>query len=271
MPELPEVETTRRGIEPFVTDRTVNRVIVRQRRLRWPVPDDLEAVLPGQIVSRVDRRAKYLLLRVQHGTLLLHLGMSGKLRVLTQRLAAQKHDHVDIEFSNGHVLRFTDPRRFGALLWTAEPPERHSLLNHLGPEPLSEDFSTAYLFALSRGRRTAIKSFIMDSRNVVGVGNIYANEALFHAGIRPQRAAGNISVRRYELLVTAIKQVLIYAIEQGGTTLRDFVDSHGNPGYFQQKLQVYGREGELCQRCGLGIRVQRLGQRSTFFCAGCQR
>jgi formamidopyrimidine-DNA glycosylase len=270
VPELPEVETTRRGIEPFVTGHTVSAITVRQRQLRWLISEELETALSGQMFSGVERRAKYLLLRTAAGTLLLHLGMSGRLRILAEAQPAQKHDHVDIEFSDGHLLRFTDPRRFGALLWTPQAPELHPLLSHLGPEPLSEDFHAAYLFRQSRGRQMPVKSFIMDGHIVVGVGNIYANEALFYAGIRPQRAAGRISLKRYELLSAAIKQVLADAIERGGTTLRDFSGSDGNPGYFQQQLQVYGRAGEVCQRCGEVIRVQRLVQRSTFFCARCQ-
>lgn len=271
MPELPEVETTRRGIEPYVTGRTVDTITVRQRQLRWLIPDELETVLSGQMFSGVDRRAKYLLLRTAAGTLLLHLGMSGRLRILPEAIPAQKHDHVDIEFRDGHLLRFTDPRRFGAVLWTADAPEQHPLLMRLGPEPLEEEFNAGHLFRLSRGRQMPVKTFIMDGHVVVGVGNIYASEALFYAGIRPQRAAGNISLKRYTLLSEAIKQVLAHAIEQGGTTLRDFVGSNGNPGYFQQQLQVYGRAGEACRRCGEIIKVQRLGQRSTFFCVRCQR
>lgn len=271
MPELPEVETTRRGIEPFTSGHRVSHITVRQRQLRWLIPADLESVLTGAIITSVERRAKYLLLRTETGTLILHLGMSGSLRVLTEPQAVQKHDHVDIRFDNGHLLRFTDPRRFGALLWTSEPPEQHPLLCQLGPEPLSEAFSDDHLFQCSRGRQTAVKTFIMDNHIVVGVGNIYASEALFYAGIRPQRPAGRISAKRYRLLTQMIRQVLSHAIQQGGTTLRDFVDSSGKPGYFQQQLQVYGRAGEPCLRCDGTVQVVRLGQRASYFCPRCQR
>ena len=271
MPELPEVETTRRGIAPRLLNNTITRVIIRERRLRWPIPEIVETELKGQTIASVERRAKYLILNMGRGHILLHLGMSGSLRILPVTSPVQKHDHVDFELNNGYCLRFTDPRRFGALLWTPDPPEQHPLLRHLGPEPLSEAFNSAELYALSRGRQTPIKSFVMDGRIVVGVGNIYANEALFHAGISPIRAAGRISLKRYEVLVTAIREVLNAAIEQGGTTLRDFVGSDGDPGYFRQQLTVYDRAGLSCIRCGAEVRVRRLGQRSTYYCSSCQR
>ena len=271
MPELPEVETTRRGITPHLLNNTITRVVVRERRLRWPIPEVLETALRGQSIASVERRAKYLILNFRRGHVLLHLGMSGSLRVLPMTTPIRKHDHVDLELSNGYCLRFTDPRRFGALLWTTDPPAQHPLLQHLGPEPLSDAFSATRLYTLSRGRQAPVKTFIMDSKIVVGVGNIYANEALFHAGISPMRAAGRISLARYEILVTAIRQVLEAAIEQGGTTLRDFVGSDGNRGYFRQQLTVYDRAGLSCINCGATVRMCRLGQRSTYYCAHCQR
>jgi formamidopyrimidine-DNA glycosylase len=271
MPELPEVETTRRGIEPHLLTRRITGANVRQPRLRWPVPADLAERLTGQRVTAVERRAKYLLLRTAAGTLLVHLGMSGSLRVVPAAEPPAGHDHVDILLETGKALRYTDPRRFGALLWTDGRPADHPLLRGLGPEPLSEAFGEERLYRLSRRRRVAVKSFIMDSRVVVGVGNIYANEALFLAGIDPRRAAGRISRRRYQRLTLQIKEVLARAIEQGGTTLRNFVGGDGKPGYFAQALKVYGRAGEPCRDCGAILRQQRVGQRSTFFCSRCQR
>ncbi len=271
MPELPEVETTRRGIAPYLTGQTIMRVVVRERRLRWPVSSELEAALNATVIRAVERRAKYLLLRTDTGCVLVHLGMSGSLRILSRPTPAQKHDHVDIELASGHCLRFTDPRRFGAWLWTAEAPERHPLLRHLGPEPLEECFTAGYLHTLARGRSMPVKAFLMDSRVVAGVGNIYANEALFLAGINPLRAAGRIALIRYDILVRTIRDVLAAAILQGGTTLRDFVGGEGKTGYFQQYLQVYGREGCPCLVCGAPIRSRRLGQRGTFYCPHCQR
>jgi formamidopyrimidine-DNA glycosylase len=223
------------------------------------------------VIHSVERRAKYLLLRTENGTALLHLGMSGALRVLPSTAPVQKHDHVDIALANGYCLRFSDPRRFGSLLWTTDSPENHPLLRDLGPEPLGDDFSASRLYIVARGRKAPIKPFIMDGRVVVGVGNIYANEALFMAGINPARAAGRISMARYAALVIAIREVLTEAIIQGGTTLRDFVGSEGSPGFFQQYLHVYGRERLPCHRCGESIRLRRLGQRATYFCPRCQR
>lgn len=271
MPELPEVETIRRGIEPYLKGRCITRVILRTHKLRWPIPTDLADRLCGQKVQRIERRAKYLLLRCAGGSLLIHLGMSGFLRVLQRPQPAEKHDHADIEFDNGICLRLNDVRRFGALLWLEGDPERHPLLGELGPEPLSPEWTGDILYQRSRGRRLAVKPFIMDSRIVVGVGNIYASEALFLAGIDPGRAAGRISLTRYRLLADAIRQVLQKAIAAGGTTLRDFSDQYGRPGYFSQQLQVYGRAGEACRLCGQVIVKTQLGQRATYFCRQCQR
>ena len=270
MPELPEVETTRRGILPHALGETVEDVIVRDRRLRWPVPEELSLMLPGATIEEIQRRGKYLLFRTDAGTLIAHLGMSGSLRVVTQADPPAKHDHVDILLGNGKILRYNDPRRFGCMLWTLADPAEHDLLQHLGPEPLEEVFDHQYLYRLSRGRKAPIKTFIMDSRVVVGVGNIYANEVLFLAGIRPGKAAGRVSGPRYEALVDAIKSVLAAAIAQGGTTLRDFVGGDGKPGYFSQQLNVYDHAGEPCPRCGRELRESRLAQRSTVYCSHCQ-
>ncbi len=271
MPELPEVETTRRGIEPHLLGRTVSRVIVRNRQLRWPVPARLDATLRGQRIEHVRRRGKYLLLGFEQGSLILHLGMSGSLRILPVNQPGEKHEHVEWQLDDGHCLRLRDPRRFGAVLWTRRDPLEHRLLAHLGPEPLSEAFDGDGLHARAAGRRQAVKPFLMDSRIVVGVGNIYASEALFLAGIHPRRAAGRISLARCRQLATAIKQVLAEAIEQGGTTLRDFTGSDGRPGYFKQRLNVYGRAGESCPRCGQPIRQQVIGQRASYYCPRCQK
>ncbi len=270
MPELPEVETTRSGIEPHSVGRKVEEVIVREGRLRWPVPHDLPEHLVGQRIESVERRAKYLLLRTTAGTVLMHLGMSGSLRVIEAGEPPLYHDHIDIRFDDGRALRFNDPRRFGCCLWLA-PGESHPLLQTLGPEPLSDEFDGELLYRRSRGRKGPVKSFIMDGKVVVGVGNIYANESLFLAGIRPDRAAGRISRARYDALAENIKQVLTSAITQGGTTLRDFVGGDGKPGYFAQQLFVYGRGGQPCKRCGGTLREVRLGQRSTVYCVACQR
>lgn len=270
MPELPEVETTRRGVAPHITGRRVARVVVRESRLRWPVPGELPRLVAGATVEAVQRRAKYLLIHTSVGSLLLHLGMSGSLRIVESGIAPTRHDHLDIELEGGVVLRFNDPRRFGCCLWLARG-EVHPLLAGLGPEPLSDAFCGTHLYTLSRKRRGPVKPFLMDQKVVVGVGNIYAAEALFAAGIRPDRAAGRISLARYERLATEVKRVLTYAIGCGGTTLRDFVGSDGKPGYFAQELSVYGREGEPCRRCGKNLKNSRLGQRATVYCVTCQR
>jgi len=271
MPELPEVETTRKGIAPHLQGRTVREVIVRQRKLRWPVPRNLNALLQNQVIEQIDRRGKYLLLRMNKGTLLIHLGMSGSLRILPSQTPVQKHDHVDIVLDNGQCLRLRDPRRFGAVLWTRGDPLQHKLLAALGPEPLSNAFDADYLWQKSRGRKLAIKAFIMDSKVVTGVGNIYANEALYLAGIHPGRAAGRIARARYAELVNAIKQVLEAAIRQGGTTLRDFTASDGKPGYFRQQLHVYEREQRPCHQCGKPLQQVVISQRASYYCRYCQR
>jgi formamidopyrimidine-DNA glycosylase len=270
MPELPEVETTRRGIAPHLEGRRIERVVLRRPDLRWPIPAAIRRALPGQTIETVERRAKYLLLHAQTGSALLHLGMSGSLRVLAPGVPVQTHDHYDMLLDSGRLLRFTDPRRFGCLLW--QPRGRvHALLAGLGPEPLSDDFDGDHLWRASRGRRAAVKLLLMDQAIVVGVGNIYASEALFEAGIHPARAAGLVSRARYVRLVAAVKRILAHAIERGGTTLRDFISPDGQPGYFEQELTVYGRDGEPCRRCGTPIRAIVLGQRSTFYCPRCQR
>lgn len=270
MPELPEVETTCRGIAPFVTGKVISEVIVREHRMRQPIPPQLPRILTGQSVYAVTRRAKYLLLQMDHGHLLLHLGMSGSLRIIDKETPPQRHDHVDIVFDE-IALRLRDPRRFGMVLWMEIPPQQHPLLRKLGPEPLGDDFSGEYLYRKSIRRSVAIKQFIMNSHIVVGVGNIYASEALFRAGIRPTRAAGRISEKRYVRLAEAIRSVLDEAISQGGTTLRDFQQQDGRPGYFAQQLEVYGRQGEPCPACGSPIKAVTIGQRSSFFCTKCQR
>jgi formamidopyrimidine-DNA glycosylase len=275
MPELPEVETTRRGLAPHVEGRRISGVVLRRPDLRWPIPREVADLLPGQRIERVRRRAKYLLLDTQAGSALLHLGMSGSLRVLPATTPVRTHDHVDIELGGGRadsrrVLRFTDPRRFGCLLW--QPPgTTHELLRELGPEPLSEAFDGDYLFALSRGRKAPVKTFLMDQKVVVGVGNIYAAEALFEAGISPLRAAGQVSRERYGRLATAAKRILACAIERGGTTLRDYINPDGQPGYFELELSAYGRGGEPCPRCGRPLKQAAIGQRSTVWCAYCQK
>ncbi|MEJ7747106.1 MAG: bifunctional DNA-formamidopyrimidine glycosylase/DNA-(apurinic or apyrimidinic site) lyase [Luteimonas sp.] len=295
MPELPEVETTRRGLAPHVEGRRVTDVVLRRPDLRWPIPPEITTVLPGQRIDTVRRRAKYLLLDTSVGSALLHLGMSGSLRVLPAATPAGTHDHVDIALESRplesralesralgssdmqrdgagvqRVLRFNDPRRFGCLLWQPAG-ETHALLRGLGPEPLSDTFDGGYLFARSRGRSAPVKTFLMDQRIVVGVGNIYAAEALFAAGIAPQRAAGRIARERYVLLADAVKAVLAHAITRGGTTLRDFLTPDGAPGYFEQELLAYGREGEPCKRCGRPLKHAWIGQRASVWCALCQR
>ncbi|MBX9913264.1 MAG: bifunctional DNA-formamidopyrimidine glycosylase/DNA-(apurinic or apyrimidinic site) lyase [Pseudomonadaceae bacterium] len=270
MPELPEVETTRRGIAPYLEGLRVQQVIVRERRLRWPIPEDLDVRLSGQLIERVERRAKYLLLYAEAGCLISHLGMSGSLRLVPADTPVAKHEHVDIVMESGLALRYHDPRRFGSMLWSSDPLQ-HPLLQKLGPEPLTDLFDGERLFSQSRGKNIAVKPFIMDNAVVVGVGNIYASEALFAAGIDPRRAAGSISRARYLKLAVAIKRILAHAIERGGTTLRDFVGGDGQPGYFQQELFVYGRGGEFCKACGSTLHELKLGQRASVYCPKCQR
>lgn len=270
MPELPEVETTLRGIEPSLVKSVISHVLIHNPSLRWPVPLDLKEILPGQRVLSVKRRAKYILIVLEGGTLILHLGMTGNLRLVDPRTARRKHDHVEIFFQEGFVLRFNDSRRFGAVLWTQSDPALHQSLKTLGPEPLSEAFDAIYLFQKSRHRKVAVKIFIMNHQVVVGVGNIYANEALFDAGINPHKAAERLTIDDVSKLVQSIKIVLQKAIEAGGTTLRDFTDSHGRQGYFKVDLKVYGRGGKPCLVCRDTILTERLGQRATFFCPTCQ-
>ena len=271
MPELPEVETTRRGISPHIVNKPIRDIVIRQHQLRWPVLPSLGDEIIGRQITEVGRRAKYLIFYLEHGCVILHLGMSGSLRILDPAVPADKHDHVDILFRDGTCLRFRDPRRFGSIHWTGRDPLEHHLLRHLGPEPLGPAFTGAYLHARSRHRTQSIKTFIMDSRTVVGVGNIYANEALYKSGIHPLRKAGNISPARYAELTGSVRNVLNAALAKGGTTLRDFVGGDGAPGYFKLELDVYDRAGEPCNTCRAGIRQIRQGQRSTYYCPQCQR
>ena len=274
MPELPEVETTLRGIRPHLEGQTIARLLVREPRLRQPVPEETAERVAGQGIRALMRRGKYLLIELEHGSLLLHLGMSGSLRVVPVASEHRRHDHLDLILSNQRCLRFHDPRRFGLFLWMPDTLEQaltaHPLLRDLGPEPLGSRFDGDYLHRLSRTRKVAVKSFIMDAAVVVGVGNIYANESLSLAGIHPARACDRIGIERYRRLAEVIRAVLGAAIEQGGTTLRDFVREDGQPGYFAQSLRVYGREGESCRVCGEQIRQRRIGQRSSFYCPRCQ-
>lgn len=270
MPELPEVETTLRGVAPHVLGKRVREIVVRDKRLRWPVPDTIHEMEACRIDS-ARRRAKYLLFGTKKGTLIIHLGMSGNLRVLTPEVPFKKHDHLAITLENGRQLRLHDPRRFGAALWVEGDPMEHPLLKDLGPEPLDGDFDAAHLHSACRGKTAAIKLVIMDAHVVVGVGNIYASEALFMAGIDPRKPAGKVTRPRLDKLVKAIREVLAASIEMGGTTLRDFLNESGEPGYFAQTLRVYDREGEPCRVCGAKIKRIVLGQRSTFFCPKCQK
>lgn len=270
MPELPEVETTRRGIEPRVAGKIIARVVVRQPRLRWRVPSALAAELPGHRIETVVRRGKYLLLATNAGTVIIHLGMSGSLRILPATTPPEKFDHVDLVLEDGMALRLRDPRRFGAVLWTRADPLQHKLLKRLGPEPLGPEFTGAYLFRVTRGRSRAIRDVLLDGHIVAGIGNIYANEALFDAGIRPARAAGRLTRARCEKLVQTIRATLNRALRAGGTTLRDFQQANGEPGYFRISLKVYGRKGGPCPLCRRPIKGIKLGPRSAFYCAKCQ-
>ncbi|HEX4873162.1 MAG TPA: bifunctional DNA-formamidopyrimidine glycosylase/DNA-(apurinic or apyrimidinic site) lyase [Nevskiaceae bacterium] len=272
MPELPEVETIRRGLDPFVVGRRIERAVIRETRLRWPVEADLATRLEGQAVTGTGRRGKYLWLTLAGGDrLIVHLGMSGRLFVLDPATPLRKHDHLDLQLGADRLLRFNDPRRFGAVLLWPGGQDHHPLLDHLGPEPFSEAFDGEHLYRLSRGRSAAVKTFIMDGAVVVGAGNIYAAESLFRAGIRPQKPAGRLNRQQCARLAQCIREVLAEAVEQGGTTLRDFAGAHGEAGYFQQDLYVYGREGQPCRVCGSRIRGQRLGQRASCWCPRCQR
>jgi len=270
MPELPEVETSLRGISPHIKNQIVTQVTIRRPKLRWPIPSDLPELLEQQELKSLSRRAKYLLLHFDTGTLLIHLGMSGSLRVVAENTPVAKHDHFDIAFANKKTIRLTDPRRFGAVLWLGKEPFKHSLLNKLGPEPLSDNLTGEYLYAKSRDKKVNIKQFLMNQCIVTGIGNIYCTEALFYAGIRPTRAAGNISLKRYQTLVTHIKKILQTAIEQGGTSLRDFVGSDGKPGYFKQELSTYGRSGLPCQQCQQTLIDIKQANRTTVYCQHCQ-
>jgi formamidopyrimidine-DNA glycosylase len=269
MPELPEVETSRRGIEPHIIGTRVSRIIIRNRSLRWPISRSVDRNLVGKTIVSVTRRAKYLLINTENGAAILHLGMSGSVFIVDRDTPAGVHDHVDIDFDSNMTLRFRDPRRFGSLHWS-KLPLQHKLLKSLGPEPLGNEFDGEYLWEQSRGRRVSIKQFIMNARVVVGVGNIYASEALYLAGINPRRAAGRVALKRYKQLAAAIKEVLASAIKAGGTTLRDFYGGDGEAGYFQQQLEAYGREGEPCRRCNTPITSIVQGQRSTYYCKQCQ-
>ena len=275
MPELPEVETTRRGLLPHVLGRCIAAVRQHRDDLRWPIAPEIASDLPGRRITGLQRRAKYLLLDTDAGSALLHLGMSGSLRVVPPDTPLRLHDHVELDLAARpgqprQVLRFNDPRRFGSLLWQPAGSV-HPLLRGLGPEPLSDAFAGDYLFARARGRKAAVKTFLMDQRIVVGVGNIYAAEALFAAGIAPARAAGRVSRDRYDALAGAVKRILAHAIERGGTTLRDFISPDGQPGYFEQELSVYGRGGDACPRCGGPLRQAAIGQRASVWCPRCQR
>ena len=267
MPELPEVETTLRGIAPFVENQKIVDLTVRQPRLRWPVTENIQDIVRGQNIRQLTRRAKYILLGLDQGSILIHLGMSGSLRIVEPSEGWRKHDHIEMQLNNNQALRYHDPRRFGCWLWSHT---EHAQLSHLGPEPLSNEFDGDRLYSASRSRKMAVKPFIMTNSVVVGVGNIYATEALFRSGIRPDRAACKISKKRYDVLAKNIKGVLAAAIHQGGTTLRDFVNSDGQPGYFQQSLDAYGRAGKPCKLCKTSLKELRLGQRSSVFCPKCQ-
>lgn len=271
MPELPEVETTRRGVAPHVVGRTIARLDVYDPRLRWPVPADLGKRVKGQRIDGLDRRSKYLLFRIGTNTLLVHLGMTGSLRVHRKPPPRKLHDHVDLVLDDGTVLRYHDPRRFGAMLWLPAPAHEHPLLARLGPEPFDAAFDAAYLWRALRSRTAAIKLALMDNSVVVGVGNIYANEALFRAGIRPTLAARKVSRPRIARLVADVREVLAEAIAKGGSTLRDYVDADGEAGYFQLAYFVYGREGEPCRKCRTPVRMKRLGARASFYCPNCQK
>jgi len=271
MPELPEVEITRRGLSEHLVGATVIDAVIRNARLRWPIPENLPHLLRNHSIISLERRAKYLLIILDNGTLILHLGMSGSLRILTADVPPQKHDHFDLLLSNGKVMRLRDPRRFGAVLWCEENPRAHPLLANLGVEPLEDEFTAAYLYQATRGKTAAIKLVIMDNHIVVGVGNIYANESLFRSVINPQLAAGKLSLARCKKLVAEIRLTLLAAIEQGGSSLRDFVHSDGSSGYFQQTYFVYGRGGEPCRKCASPIKQIKQGQRSSFFCGACQK
>lgn len=270
MPELPEVETSRRGISPHIINQKITNITQRHHQLRWPIPKNLLTLLKDQTLLAVDRRAKYLLLRFEKGTLLIHLGMSGSLHICNVNTPAKKHDHLDLQFQHC-ILRYTDPRRFGAVLWLGPSPEDSPLLSILGPEPLSNEFNAEMLYKQAKNRKISVKQLIMEQKVVTGVGNIYATEALFNAGISPIRCANNISLKRYQLLVSAIKLILKEAIKQGGTTLKDFVGGDGKPGYFQQTLNIYGKTGDNCPQCKTTLKSVKLSARNSVYCPKCQK
>jgi formamidopyrimidine-DNA glycosylase len=271
MPELPEVETSRRGIEPHLLKQTITAVNIRQHKLRWPIPKNLPALATGRKINAICRRAKYIYLKLDNGSIIIHLGMSGSLRICTDETPAEKHDHIDIRVANGTILRLRDPRKFGCVLWHAGDINEHKLIKLLGPEPLEDDFTAEYLHKKAHKRQCSIKALIMNSHIVVGIGNIYASESLFKAGINPKRSAGKISIARLQKLVDAIKLTLQESIKQGGTTLRDFTSENGQPGYFAQKLLVYGKSGEDCSVCGQEIKQITQLARSTYYCTHCQK
>jgi formamidopyrimidine-DNA glycosylase len=272
MPELPEVETTKRGITPHIINKTIKKVIIRNHKLRWPVNEKLHELAYSKEITSIERRAKYLILNLDSGTeaIILHLGMSGRLSITCKTEPPQKHDHIDFIFSNDKLLRYHDPRRFGACIWSPQPPLEHKLLKKLGIEPFNEALTAETLYKSSRNKNKAIKSFIMDSNNIVGVGNIYASESLFYARINPAKPCREITESQYKILAQKIKTVLLRAIQQGGTTLRDFLGSDGSLGYFSQELAVYGRNDQPCKNCNTKITQIKMNQRSTFFCASCQ-
>ena len=269
MPELPEVEVSKMGITPHIKGQSIDEIIVRQPKLRWMIPEKLQH-LKNQKIMSIERRAKYLLLNTEVGSIIIHLGMSGSLRVLDKNYPVEKHDHVDLILTNGKMLRYNDPRRFGAWLWQ-EKDQIHELLSNLGPEPLDDEFCAGDMFEKAKAKKIAVKQFIMDNKMVVGVGNIYANESLFSARIHPQVPAGELSLEQWNVLTSEIKQVLAIAIQQGGTTLKDFNQADGKPGYFKQELKVYGRGGQHCVQCDAILKEIRQGQRTTVYCSECQR
>lgn len=270
MPELPEVETTCQEVRPYIVGQTVKRLIVRQKRLRWLIPSAL-AQIKGARIKAVKRRAKYILLMTTKGTVIIHLGMSGRLRILKEGVLNQKHDHVDLIFTNGLLLRYTDPRRFGAFLFTTQDPLQYPLLAKLGPEPFSKVLNAKYLFQSAQRKSITVKQFIMDQQIIVGVGNIYANEALFLAKVSPLRLANLLTVKEWQLLIKAIQKILKKAITKGGTTFQSFLSPKGKIGYFIQQLAVYGREKENCYQCATPLSAIRIAQRATVFCAFCQK
>tara|TARA_B100000131_G_scaffold232286_1_gene224136 strand:+ start:2491 stop:3306 length:816 start_codon:yes stop_codon:yes gene_type:complete len=271
MPELPEVETTLRGLEPHIINKKIEQIIVRQSQLRWKVPVfKLEQNLVGNIFTSIKRRAKYLILNLDKGSLIIHLGMSGTLRLVDKKTETEKHDHIDILFKENLVLRYTDPRRFGSFVWAQDPLD-HKLIKNLGPEPLGNEFNANYLFEISKNRTLAIKNLIMDSKVVAGIGNIYASEALFEAGIKPNRESKKVRIEEFESLVLTTRKLLNKSIKKGGTTLRDFVGGDSKPGYFKQQLSVYGRAGKPCMKCKNTLQSLKIGQRSSVFCKECQK